>query len=84
MSDTNSTADPKPLPLEHYINQLTQTAQSFKTITKRSVNLSGRMQIQWINSGNQAFGITFEFVRGLGQAVKQLTSLPSIINQRRA
>jgi hypothetical protein len=28
------------------------------------VNISGRMQIQWINSGNQAFGFTIESVGG--------------------
>jgi hypothetical protein len=30
----------------------------------RPVNISGRMQIQWINSGNQAFGFTTEFACG--------------------
>src|SRR5258707_10298317 len=29
-----------------------------------SVNMSRRMQIQWINSANQAFGFKIEFVRG--------------------
>jgi hypothetical protein len=28
------------------------------------VNIFGKMQIQWINSGNQAVGFTIQFVRG--------------------
>jgi hypothetical protein len=41
-----------------------RTAQSSKTITMCPVNIFGKMQIQWINSGNQAFGFTIKFVRG--------------------
>jgi len=40
-----------------------RTARSFKTVTMCSVNISARMQIQWINSGNQMLGFTIEFVR---------------------
>jgi hypothetical protein len=38
--------------------------QGSKTIKMCSVNVFARMQIQWIHSGNQAFGITIEFLRG--------------------